>query len=76
MDEAMSRIRVDPFAFSEQQSKRSAADPSARDSRQIEALATDKLPSMGRRSEYPSDDFIDVSIETAAMAEDNTLWLP
>jgi len=49
---------------------------SARDRRHVKTLATDKLPSMGRCSEYPSNDFIGVFIETAAMAEHNSLRLP
>lgn len=49
---------------------------SARDRRQVKTLATDKLSSMRRRSEYPSDDFTGVFIKTAAMAEYNSLRLP
>ena len=43
---------------------------------QIKALATDKLPSMWRRSEYPSYDFIGTFIEAATMTEHNSLRLP
>jgi hypothetical protein len=43
---------------------------------QGKTLATGKLPSSGRRSEYPLDDFIGVFIKTAAMAEYNSLRLP
>lgn len=46
------------------------------DRRQVKTLSTGELPSMGRRSEYPSDDFIGVFIKTAAMAEYNSLRLP
>jgi hypothetical protein len=32
--------------------------------------------STGRLSEYPTDYFLGIRIETSAMAEQNTLWLP
>ena len=35
-----------------------------------------KLPSMGRPSEYPLDDFIGIGIEPTAMAKQNSLRLP
>jgi hypothetical protein len=44
--------------------------------KQVKALVTDKLPSMGRSSEYPSDDVIGICIKTAAVAEQNSLRLP
>jgi hypothetical protein len=31
---------------------------------------------MGRLSEYPADYFVGICIETSAVAEQNTLWLP
>ena len=36
----------------------------------------DDLPSLGRPSEYPSDDFIGICIKTAAMAQQDSLRLP
>jgi hypothetical protein len=36
----------------------------------------DKSLSTGRLSEYPTDYFVGICIETSAMAEQNTLWLP
>jgi len=40
------------------------------------APATDKLPSVGRSSEYSSDDLVSIRIKAAAMAEHNSLRLP
>lgn len=48
----------------------------ATERRQVKTLATDKPPSTGRRSEDPSDDFISVFMEAAAMAQYDSLRLP
>jgi len=48
----------------------------ARGPQQVKTLVPDKLPSMGRPSEYPLDDFIGICIKPAAMAEQNSLRLP
>jgi hypothetical protein len=39
-------------------------------------LLADKPLSTGRLSEYPTDYFVGICIETSAVAEQNTLWLP
>jgi hypothetical protein len=45
-------------------------------SRSCERDNYDDLPSIGRPSEYPSDDFIGICIKTAAMAQQDSLRLP
>jgi hypothetical protein len=42
----------------------------------LERHLVDKPLSTGRLSEYPTDYFVGICIETTAMAEQNTLWLP
>src|SRR5215470_15940065 len=44
--------------------------------RRLDRLLADKLLSTGRLSEYPTDYFVGICIETSAVAEQNTLWLP
>src|SRR5262245_65963491 len=39
-------------------------------------LLADKPLSTGRLSEYPTDYFVGICIETSAVAEQNTPWLP
>ena len=49
------------------------ATPSAR---RLDRFLAENSLSTGRLSEYPTDYFIGIYIETSAMAEQNTLWLP
>jgi hypothetical protein len=44
--------------------------------RGLDRLLADKPLSTGRLSEYPTDYFVGICIETSAMAQQNTLWLP
>ena len=44
--------------------------------RRLDGLLADKLLSTGRLPEYPTDYFVGICIETSAVAEQNTLWLP
>ena len=44
--------------------------------RSLERHLADNPLSTGRLSEYPTDYFVGICIETSAMAEQNTLWLP
>ena len=48
----------------------------ARGPRPVKALVTDALPSIGRSSEYPSDDLLGIGLKAAAMAEHNALRPP
>jgi hypothetical protein len=42
----------------------------------IKSPLADKPLSTGRLSEYPTDYYVGICIETSAVAEQNTLWLP
>jgi hypothetical protein len=44
--------------------------------RRFDRLLADRPLSMGPLSEYPTDYFVGICIETSAMAEQNTLRLP
>ena len=44
--------------------------------RRLDRHLADKPLSTGRLSEYPTDYFVGICIETSAVAEQNTLWLP
>jgi len=44
--------------------------------RRLDRFLANKPLSTGRLSEYPTDYFVGICIETSAMAEQNTLWLP
>src|SRR6516225_1293747 len=44
--------------------------------RRLDRHLADKPLSTGRLSEYPTDYFVGICIETSAMAEQDTLWLP
>ncbi len=42
----------------------------------LSRAAREKLPSVGRRAEYSSDDLVSIRIKAAAMTEHNSLRLP
>jgi hypothetical protein len=44
--------------------------------RRLARLLADRPHSTGRLSEYPTDYFVGICIETSAVAEQNTLWPP